>query len=427
MLRRKQLFLLFFSLTFLLFFFHRFIYYQNLLTTNKIGPHLLHTLLPPNSNDKTSTPHNFHGFVLDKNILFDGIGEFDYLRGEPSSNKGSYILETTTDLKTKKMMNKINAKKSDLNFFSGSLEMKYTTTSVQTGTLNYLHCNSRNSFNKETLTKSSGEGFREKKALNEILLLQDAKYSMDFWKESEIVSGLCLRGLSAVLLLQPHVKSYVSVTVIDLDPSANGFQFYNAINTLKAAKILSGQPLVIVSPGASGNILIRLGALASEVVTDVRVEDESLEAGLFGESGFADSDTKSINQYVDGSETQGTNAKKTEVSLFARSPSLPEEHHSSDSISYYTGSLLLTHLVKAWISIATVDVLESSAEALRAFLLADINIISIHGRNDFGGKRSTERLMELAGARGVELESGEPFYFKDPNDFVEKLWSCVTF
>ena len=57
---------------------------------------------------------------------------------------------------------------------------------------------------------------------------------------------------------------YVSVTAIDLDPNASGLHLYHALRNLEKNGIVSGKPMVVVSPAESGKTVISLGTYASE-------------------------------------------------------------------------------------------------------------------------------------------------------------------
>jgi len=357
------------------------------------------------------------GFLLDRgNILYDGIGEFDYLRGEPHTlSKDQY--RDTTDSNV--LRTTIDAKNKDVQIASGTLNFQYTIGDVNTdSTLSYLHCNTRDSFTNElkaqavsqndsnkyhpsssSSSSSSPNGSTydtglEKQAGLEILLLHEAVHSLNDWSESGILHGLCIDGLRAVSQHEDNTKSggqhqqqpYVSVTAIDLDPNASGLELYYAIRNLEKNGIVSGQPMIVVSPVESGKTVISLGAYASEVVPNVIDE---------GSEDEYNQDTSSLQERQQAQSTLN---------------------------SFHTGALLLTHVVKVWITVSTVDVLESSAESLRAFLLANIGVLSIYDNDDAGDKRASERLEGTANAQRVGLDGN---YLQNPGAFVEAISNFV--
>jgi len=345
------------------------------------------------------------GFGLDnKNILFDGIGEFDYLRGEPTANT-----KRTTDNNVRW---DIHAQKADVKILSGTLNFKYTIDQVKIdSTLSYLHCNTRESFTKKLKAQaivqdgnpslSSAEGVHRgrEQTVYEILLLHDTAHLANDWSESGILHELCIDGLRAVLQQESYIKSgqqqkqerpFVSVTAIDLDPSASGLHLYYALRNLEESGIVSGKPMVVISPVESGKTVISLGTYASEwLPPDIEERNE----------GVAITNNMQLMNPDQGGDLKANSRKLEEV------PNLHERRNLQTRLdSYHTGALLLTHVVKVWIAISTVDVLESSAEALRAFLLANIDVLSIHGNADVGGKRASERLEGAAGAHSVGID-----------------------
>jgi len=383
-----------------------------------------------------SSPKNFQGYSLDKdNILFDGRGEFDYLRGERRAGiKGDR--DDANNFRPD-----VNANKSDVRIFSGKIHYQYTNIDdVKTDTsLSYLHCNTRYSFSKE-LKSQALQGWVSpppnlptsfpKTIFNEILLLHEVSKPALDWSDSGILHELCIDGLSAVLAVEKNnerrynegageqQQPYVSVTVIDFDPHASGLELHHALQNLEKSSILSGQPLIVVTPVESGKTVISLGAYASEVVPEAEFvgQDRYEAASVQEEVVPVNNDQNTIISHEAGLE--GNGKKLNGVTL--HSPTEPgsnvRRRLQKSSESDFTGTLLLTHMVKTWISIAPIDALESSGEALRAFLLADINVLSIYSTHDVWGKRAAERLYLSSGARNVELDGD---YIENPEKFVE--------
>ena len=84
-------------------------------------------------------------------------------------------------------------------------------------------------------------------------------------------------------------------------------------------------------------------------------------------------------------------------------------------------SSLLTKMIKAWIPVASFAVLSASDTTLFQYKHANIPILAIHGDQDSGGKRVTERLQSVANAKGVELEGGHRVYMQSPEKFVQEV------
>jgi len=369
-----------------------------------------------------SSSESFQGFRLDRqNILFDGRGEFDYLRGEPPADVEQHdekVFHPTTDDAIDNAIWEINATKRDVEIASGTIHYQYTNiNNVETdNSLSYLHCNTRDSFSNELKAQAlhgwlspppNLQTHFQKERLKEILLLQEARQPSTEWRESGILHQLCIDGFRAVLQYEKdndvseQQQPYVSVTAVDLDPNASGFDLNHAIRNLEKNSILSGRPLIVVSPVESGKTVISLGAYASEVVPEAPEEEEDRQ----------------------WSQDEATR-KLRDVSSH-----LPNHYNSNEkrqlrtvSDTYHPGAMLLTHMVKTWISIAPIDALESSAEALRAFLLANVECISIYNMHDVWGKRAAERLETTAGAQTVGMNDN---YLRNPQKFVEIISSLL--
>ena len=118
-------------------------------------------------------------------------------------------------------------------------------TGAQRKTLNYLHCGV--SFTSENKPSDNEV---------EIVLLHGAKFTKDNWSESGILDSLCNST-------QSHdMKS--SVVALDLSVQADGNGFINAIDSLVGERVLSGNPIVVVSPSASGKAIVSLSSSNDE-------------------------------------------------------------------------------------------------------------------------------------------------------------------
>lgn len=81
----------------------------------------------------------------------------------------------------------------------------------------------------------------------------------------------------------------------------------------------------------------------------------------------------------------------------------------------------LIRIVKAWIPVASGSVLKATDDVLIAFKTNQIPILAIHGDQDTTGKKVTERLENLANAKGVELDGSHPVYLDSPDEFVSEI------
>jgi len=98
----------------------------------------------------------------------------------------------------------------------------------------YLHCG-------PTYSDSSSDS--ESK---ELVLLHGARFTKDTWVEANILPTLCQSDKS------------LSVTSVDFPVVSNGSVLKTLFDNLAHAKITSGNPLIIVSPSASGRSVVGL-------------------------------------------------------------------------------------------------------------------------------------------------------------------------
>lgn len=80
----------------------------------------------------------------------------------------------------------------------------------------------------------------------ELLLLHGAKYKKETWLESNILPTFC------------SLDPTLSVVAVDLSVKASGQELTKLFTGLKNEKILSGKPLTILSPSASGRSVLDL-------------------------------------------------------------------------------------------------------------------------------------------------------------------------
>jgi hypothetical protein len=79
----------------------------------------------------------------------------------------------------------------------------------------------------------------------------------------------------------------------------------------------------------------------------------------------------------------------------------------------------LPDYVYRWIPVAAGSVLTASEEQVTSLQgsTSNFSIFAIYGNLDAMGKKTTERLKELAGAKTLELEGGHPCYLDSPDAF----------
>ena len=119
----------------------------------------------------------------------------------------------------------------------------------------YYHCGPK-------YTQNNYFQSEEQKHNIEILLLHGAAFTKENWLESGILEGLCERD-----------STKVSVTAADLHVKSDGKDLYDLFSSLTNDKVISGRPLSIVTPSASGK---SVASLAEYVVTNTSPESEYL-------------------------------------------------------------------------------------------------------------------------------------------------------
>jgi pimeloyl-ACP methyl ester carboxylesterase len=82
----------------------------------------------------------------------------------------------------------------------------------------------------------------------------------------------------------------------------------------------------------------------------------------------------------------------------------------------------LKDMIQAWIPVASASVLGVKEDSvLESFSRAVIPIVSIHGDQDAMGRKVTAKLVQTAGAKGVELKGGHAVYLDSPHDFTQVI------
>jgi vacuolar-type H+-ATPase subunit F/Vma7 len=106
--------------------------------------------------------------------------------------------------------------------------------------LEYLHCGTK--FTESSLMKKDLE----------LILLHGAKFKKEDWSSSGVLADFCLKG-----------KHHISVVAIDLSVTADGLGFQDAYEALVRGKVISGHPVVVISPSASGRAIVSMGRIAA--------------------------------------------------------------------------------------------------------------------------------------------------------------------
>jgi len=82
---------------------------------------------------------------------------------------------------------------------------------------------------------------------------------------------------------------------------------------------------------------------------------------------------------------------------------------------------LLPKILKAWIPVASGAVMGASESTLQSYKVAKIPILAIHGNQDSGGKKVTDKLKSVVNAKGIELSGRHPVYLDSPEEFVQEV------
>lgn len=82
--------------------------------------------------------------------------------------------------------------------------------------------------------------------------------------------------------------------------------------------------------------------------------------------------------------------------------------------------------VSKWIPVAAGSI-SSASDAQVSSLNGILPTFAIYGNRDTGGRRVSERLVSLAGAKILEIEGGHPAYLDSPDDFVTAVLQDLGF
>jgi len=213
--------------------------------------------------------------------------------------------------------------------------------------------------------EENGEGKtkEETKIYHEFLLLHGATYTKEDWKTSGILDKMCSRSPEDI---ESH--AYYSVTAVDISVYSDGLILAKAFDALTEGGIISGLPLVIVSPSASGIGVLDLASIPKQPV-EISNNEEPL-------------------------------SKK------------------------YAHLSLLETIMMAWIPVACYDV-NIVKESIFEGFKTHFSVLAIHGSSDVRGKASADRLEQLAGARKLVVGKNHECYLDEPDRFVAAVKSIL--
>jgi len=179
--------------------------------------------------------------------------------------------------------------------------------------------------------------------VTEIVLLHGAAYTKEDWAASGILQMLCDINKNG---------GRVSITAWDLSSAADGMELVAAFDAMTAQSVISGRPVTMVTPSASGKALVNLAALKYK-------------------------------------------------------PNVTRND--------------LARIVKGWIAVAPPAVVHAQDIVLHQFKALGLPTLAINGDRDENGRKATKRLINLNGAKGLELPGPHAVYLESPTEFVEVI------
>eukprot|EP00590_Aulacoseira_subarctica_P006104 CAMPEP_0172417560 /NCGR_PEP_ID=MMETSP1064-20121228/4090_1 /TAXON_ID=202472 /ORGANISM="Aulacoseira subarctica , Strain CCAP 1002/5" /LENGTH=398 /DNA_ID=CAMNT_0013155987 /DNA_START=113 /DNA_END=1309 /DNA_ORIENTATION=+ len=237
----------------------------------------------------------------------------------------------------------------------------------------YYHCgpfyilgaNQGNYFGEET---NDNKPVEETKIYHEFLFLHGAAYTKEDWKTSGILDKMCSRSPEDV---QSH--THYSVTAVDLNVKSDGLMLAKAFEALAEGGIISGLPIIIVSPSASGRGVLDLAEISQ--------------------------------QSEEASSEEASSEEATHISKYALN--------------------LLQATLMAWVPVACYDVNNAKDILFGTFESSHIPILAIHGSSDIRGKEVADRLEKVAGARKLVVGKNHACYLDEPDRFVAAVKSII--
>lgn len=134
-----------------------------------------------------------------------------------------------------------------------TMDLKGDDLVLEKPSLPYIHCGPKYStLEADEQTKETSEQRRRlaepssSDSPKELLLLHGARFTKDTWNETGILDKLCAANPT------------LSVTALDLTTSALAADYHVAIQALQNEGLLSGNPLFLVTPSASGKTVVSL-------------------------------------------------------------------------------------------------------------------------------------------------------------------------
>lgn len=124
--------------------------------------------------------------------------------------------------------------------------------------LDYIHCGSF--FRSNTLDKDIDL---------EILMLHGAAFKKEDWVTSGILNDLCFKG-----------GKHISITAMDLSVRTTEEGLDDAFQALVDAGVLSGLPVVIITPSASGKSVVSMASAAFQSENGMRILQKVLKTWI---------------------------------------------------------------------------------------------------------------------------------------------------
>ena len=138
--------------------------------------------------------------------------------------------------------------------------LKITSGSVNynTKTLSYYHCGPLPS--SAAAAAAAAAAYDDDKSLDinmsELVLLHGAAFTKEEWKTSNILQMFCE-------INNEEDEGDLSILALDLPVTADGTELGLAFDSLVSGRVLTGRPVTIITPSASGKSVLSLGEMNS--------------------------------------------------------------------------------------------------------------------------------------------------------------------
>lgn len=230
--------------------------------------------------------------------------------------------------------------------------------------LPYYHCGPVYTLGANQIGDDEEGAKEEAKIYHEYLFLHGAAYTKEDWKSSGILKKMCTRTPRDVESLM-----YFSVTALDLPVQSDAVTLARAFDALAEANIISGLPIIIVSPSASGRAVLDLASVSQR---QAKIESkDAIEKGL----------------------------------------------------SHSLHLSLLETVLLAWVPVACYDIRTAPDSVFDVFETSHIPVLAVYGSKDKRGLEVANRLEQLAAAKTVMLGTNHACYLDEPDIFVDTLKS----